>query len=200
MVDSHTTVPQVLACTHLCIYCIPYGHDVPRACGFPRGHDGPHDCTECGDRPELRGEFGINRGEFGINRGDGVQELEQNSVELYQSTTTFYFLNEIQVIIRGGGDRRSKQSSRRRCHTGQCDTGQCDMCLNFDSDTRGRGKSSSIGRHNSSSSGSGKGAGVFGGGRSAKQCLIRELLMEWYSVNHPSVDVKLMVRIPKSLN
>ena len=38
-----------------------------------------------------------------------------------------------------------------------------------------------------------------GGGRHAHQCIVREMLMEWYSVIRHSVDVKIMVRIPKKV-
>ncbi len=40
---------------------------------------------------------------------------------------------------------------------------------------------------------------VHGTGRHMKQCMVRELLMEWYSVIRHSDDVKIMVRIPKKV-
>ena len=38
-----------------------------------------------------------------------------------------------------------------------------------------------------------------GAGKKMSQCIVRQMLMEWFSVIRHSVDIKLMVRIPKQV-
>ena len=40
---------------------------------------------------------------------------------------------------------------------------------------------------------------IFRGGRHRKAVVIREMLMEWYSIIRHSVDTKIMVRFPKQV-
>jgi len=157
---------------------------------------------------------------YGTDRGDGVQRFDPNKVELLKTnkmprgwfaayakahpTLETYYKTRYANILKMYTGAVKLHFQNRILQSAVADTDPTEDAVPEDDPTRRfRYKTPRIGmnywRTQLHFARDGERRRGHGGGRHASQCLVREMLMEWYSVIRHSVDITIMVRIPKQV-